>query len=349
MYKPAQVVLYLFLREFFARSEKMHLLLSTHPLPRAKAFLCGFFAAALQGEIMKPVLGIIAGSVRLDAIFDIATRSTDPVPTPFGTTSSGLKIGMINGQAVVFLSRHGPGHTIPAHAINYRANIFALKEQGVTHLVAFTAVGSMREEILPGHAVIPDQLVDHTTGRKSTFFDNEIAAHVSFAEPFCQPWCEHILDAVRNVYGYSQTHGGGTYFCMNGPQFSTRAESLAYRKIYDNLTVIGMTAAQEAKLAREAEICFAVVALPTDFCAWNTKAPHTTAAEVTRMAAAHSEQVERIIRKIAGIMNDLPLEQQCRCGCALDGAIMTAFTQQVWPETLNNYDVLLARYRGQNT
>lgn len=180
--------------------------------------------------------------------------------TPFGDPSDSFVSGDVDGVEVVFLSRHGRGHRFSPSDINYRANIYGLKKLGVTHVISVSAVGSLKEEYKPLDIVIPDQVYDRTAKRVSTFFDGGIVAHIGFADPFCKQLSSVLYDVSSTTY---HTHMGGTYLCMEGPQFSTRAESNTYRKL--GFDIIGMTALPEAKLAREAEMCFAIVATITDY------------------------------------------------------------------------------------
>ena len=187
------------------------------------------------------------------------------VSTPFGRPSDAVILGTLSGRRVAFLSRHGRGHRISPSMINYRANVYALKSLGVTRIFSVSAVGSMKERIHPGHMVLPDQFIDRTTRRLSTFFDQGLVAHVTFADPVCRVLASQLGDAARSMG--ATFHVGGTYLCIEGPQFSTKAESSLYRQW--GVDVIGMTNATEAKLAREAEICYATLALVTDYDCWH--------------------------------------------------------------------------------
>lgn len=214
-------------------------------------------------------IGIIGGSGLGDAICAEAGGKPVDVSTPFGTPSNVIVETEWQGLTVALLNRHGPGHLISPSKVPYRANIFALKKIGCTHVIASGAVGSLREEIRPKDLVIPDQIIDRTYLRKPTFFDEGLAAHVEFASPFCPVLRKHLLDCAGNVR--TKVHDGGTYVCMEGPAFSTRAESEMHRSWGGDL--IGMTVMPEAKLAREAEIAYALVALPSDYDCWR---PHPT-------------------------------------------------------------------------
>src|ERR671919_2019927 len=212
----------------------------------------------------RSIVGVIGGSglyqmKGLERIREVA------VGTPFGKPSDKFVKGILAGAEVVFLPRHGKGHRYLPTEINFRANIFGMKKLGVERIISISAVGSLREEIAPGHIVIPDQFIDRTSQRPSTFFGKGIVAHASLADPFCKDLSTRLADAATQEG--ATVHKGGTYVCMEGPQFSTRAESRLYRSW--GADVIGMTNLQEAKLAREAEICFATLALVTDYDCWH--------------------------------------------------------------------------------
>src|SRR4030095_13479237 len=212
-------------------------------------------------------IGVIGGSglYKMDGLERM--REVE-VQTPFGKPSGKLVRGRLADVEMVFLPRHGLGHRWLPTEVNFRANTFAMKKMGVERIISVSAVGSLREEIAPGHVVIPDQFIDRTTQRPSTFFGRGLVAHVSLADPFCRD-LSSVLASAANSEG-ANVHAGGTYLCMEGPQFSTRAESHLYRSW--GAHVIGMTNLQEAKLAREAEICFATLALATDYDCWNESA-----------------------------------------------------------------------------
>jgi 5'-methylthioadenosine phosphorylase len=209
-------------------------------------------------------VGIIGGSGLGDALCPAGGHEAKPADTPFGKTSSGLIETSWDGVDIVLVNRHGEGHVHPPGAVNYRANIYALKEMGVTHIIASGAVGSLREQIAPKHLVIPDQVIDKTTRRAPTFFEDDLAVHVEFSSPFCPVLRKHLLGCAEAVE--TTVHDGGTYVCMEGPAFSTRAESEMHRQWGGDL--IGMTCMPEAKLAREAEIAYALVCLPSDYDCW---------------------------------------------------------------------------------
>jgi 5'-methylthioadenosine phosphorylase len=222
----------------------------------------------------------------------------------------------LNGAEVIFLPRHGRGHRVLPTEVNFRANIFGMKKLGVERIISVSAVGSLQEEIAPGHVVIPDQFIDRTTHRPSTFFGKGIVAHVSLADPFCPVLCEALARAARE--DGAKVHPKGTYLCMEGPQFSTRAESRLYRSW--RADVIGMTNLQEAKLAREAEICFATLALATDYDCWNEAAGDVEIEHVLAVLKQNVDLAQRIIRRV---LSRLPSERSCGCANALKDAIIT--------------------------
>lgn len=262
------------------------------------------------------VLAVIGGSglYEVDGLANVTELHVD---TPYGSPSDAIIKGELGDVTMLFLPRHGRGHKVPPHAINYRANICALKLAGATHLVSVSAVGSMKEEIHPGDLVCVDQFIDLTRRRVSTFFDAGIAAHVSFSDPVC----DHLAAALASAgeRAGAKVHRGGTYVCMDGPQFSTRAESLVYRSW--GASVIGMTGMPEAKLAREAELPFATLALATDYDCW-----HTAEADVTveAVVAVLRENVSVARRAIVELAKALPNPAESRATGALKNAIMTA-------------------------
>jgi 5'-methylthioadenosine phosphorylase len=262
----------------------------------------------------RRTLAVIGGSglYELPGIEDVeAIRCR----TPFGDPSDELMRGRLGDVSVLFLPRHGRGHRQLPTEINFRANIFALKQLGAEWLVSVGAVGSLREHLAPGHVVVPDQFIDRTVARPSTFFGRGIVVHVSLADPVCAVLSAIVAESARAAGG--TVHRGGTYICMEGPQFSTRAESHLYRQW--NADVIGMTNWQEAKLAREAEICFASMALVTDYDCWSTDA-HVIIADVLRVLAANSDLARRAV---AGAAERLPEARTCPCARALEHAIIT--------------------------
>jgi 5'-methylthioadenosine phosphorylase len=263
----------------------------------------------------QQTLAVIGGS----GLYELpGIDAVEPVrlSTPFGEPSDELMRGRLGAVTVVFLPRHGRGHRLLPTEINYRANLFAMKQLGAEWLVSVGAVGSLREHLEPGHVVVPDQFVDRTVARPSTFFGQGIVAHVSLADPVC-PVLSGILESAARGAG-GTVHRGGTYLCMEGPQFSTRAESRLYRQW--GADVIGMTNWQEAKLAREAEICFASLALVTDYDCWNPAADHVVIEEVLRILSANADLARRTV---AGVAPQLPATRTCACARALATAIIT--------------------------
>jgi 5'-methylthioadenosine phosphorylase len=255
--------------------------------------------------------------------------------TPFGDPSDEFVTGRLGEVRLVFLPRHGRGHRLLPTEINFRANIHGMKQLGVERLLSIGAVGSLRKEIEPGHLVVPDQFIDRTLQRRSTFFGDGIVAHVGFADPVCAPWAQAVAAAARRAGG--TVHPGGTYVCMEGPQFSTRAESHLYRSW--GAHVIGMTNLQEAKLAREAELCFASLALITDYDCWNTEAGDVEIGEILRIL---KENAELARRTIAAVIGALP-ERTCACGEALAYAIITD-RQMIPAQRKADLQLLIGKY-----
>ena len=261
-------------------------------------------------------IGIIGGSgfYQMEGLTDIEEIE---VETPFGKPSDALILGDLDGKPVVFLPRHGVGHRLLPSDINVRANIYALKSLGVEWLISVSAVGSLRQDIEPRHFVVPDQLYDHTKDRKSTFFGDGIAAHVSLAHPF-SPQLSAFLSKAATEAG-AVVHNGGTYICMEGPAFSTQAESELYRHF--GFDIIGMTAAPEAKLAREAEICYAVLACCTDYDCWHPEHDNVTTEMILDNVRFNVEASKKIVRAAVA---KIPEEQRtCACATALQYALAT--------------------------
>ena len=260
-------------------------------------------------------IGVIGGS-GLYKMPELAGVREVEIKTPFGKTSDPLIRGRLGGVDLIFLPRHGKGHRWLPTEINFRANIFALKKLGVERIISVSAVGSLREEIAPGHLVVPDQFIDRTTQRPSTFFGRGVVAHVSLANPFCSDLSKVLVTAARQEG--AEVHSGGTYVCMEGPQFSTRAESHLYRAW--GAHVIGMTNLQEAKLAREAEICFGTLALATDYDCWNDQAGDV---EIEHVLTVLKQNVALAQRTIARASAELSEPRSCGCVSALKDAIIT--------------------------
>ena len=262
----------------------------------------------------KADIAIIGGSGIYDASMLDNVRVVD-IDTPFGKPSDSITIGEYGDRTVCFLPRHGTGHRISPSQLNSRANIFALKKLGVKRIIAASAVGSLKEELAPLDIVIPDQIYDRTKSRPSTFFEDGIVVHMGVADPFCPEVSKTIVDVARSK-GYN-VREGGTYVCMEGPQFSTRAESRVYKAL--GFDIIGMTAIPEAKLAREAEICYSMIATVTDYDVWHEE--DVTIEAVIANAMKNEAAVKDIIVECIG---KLSLEQGCMCKDALAGAITTA-------------------------
>ncbi len=239
------------------------------------------------------------------------------VSTPFGRPSDVVMLGTLSGSRVAFLSRHGRGHRINPSMINYRANVYALKSLGVTRIFSVSAVGSMKARIRPGHVVFPDQFIDRTTRRMSTFFDHGLVAHVAFADPVCRVLADQLGEAARSA-GVA-FHAGGTYLCIEGPQFSTRAESLLYRQW--GVDIIGMTNATEAKLAREAEICYATLALVTDYDCWRQSEAPVSVEAILRVMRENVAKAKTMLRDAIQRTGGA---RACPCATALRQTIVTA-------------------------
>ncbi|HEY6973308.1 MAG TPA: S-methyl-5'-thioadenosine phosphorylase [Nitrospiraceae bacterium] len=261
-------------------------------------------------------VGIIGGS-GLYEIEGLRNVTRVPVRTPFGAPSDAIMLGELDRVRVAFLSRHGRGHRISPAEINYRANIYALKSLGVRRVISVSAVGSMKESIKPGDIVLPDQFIDLTKRRASTFFEGGIVAHVGFAEPICGALSASLFEGAQSIG--ASVHRNGVYICIEGPQFSTKGESRLYRQW--GVSVIGMTNMPEAKLAREAELCYATVALVTDYDCWHeTEEPVTVEAILAtlRKNVVLAKQLLRIsVKPVAAV-------ETCGCQLALENAVVTA-------------------------
>ena len=283
------------------------------------------------------VLGVIGGSgvYQMDGVEVIREHDLD---TPFGKPSDAVIETRIGGRTVYFLPRHGRGHRFLPSEVNYRGNIYALKRLGVTHVLAVSAVGIMKEHIRPGDVVVPDQLFDRTKGiRPSTFFGEGIVGHMAFADPFCAELSSIVVKAAGSKG--ANVHQGGTYVCMEGPQFSTRAESHFYRREVD-ASVIGMTALPEAKLAREAEMCYAMMAMGTDYDCWHEAEEDVSIESVLAVLKANSEMANAAVQEVA---KQLPTESDCGCLTAAEFAIMTA-PDAIGDGAVKRLDPLYGRY-----
>ena len=260
-------------------------------------------------------IGVIGGSGLYD-MAGLTDREEVPVSTPFGEPSAPFVIGSLAGRRVAFLARHGVGHRILPSELNFRANIYALKTLGVEWIVSASAVGSLKEEYRPLDIVIPDQFLDRTRGRIGTFFGDGLVAHIPFAHPICAGFAKVAGDAC--AASGARTHIGGTYVCMEGPQFSTLAESRLYRSW--GMDVIGMTNLQEAKLAREAEMCYVTLALVTDYDCWHPDHDHVTVEMIVQNLMHNAETAQRVVK---ALVERLPADRTCGCATALASAIIT--------------------------
>ena len=254
-----------------------------------------------------------SGLYNMDGLPD---RDEIEISTPFGPPSDRIVTGTLNGVGIAFLPRHGKGHRLSPTELPARANIYALKTLGVERIISISAVGSLKESVRPLDLLVPDQLIDRTRSRKETFFGNGIVAHVGFAEPFCPALSEVLAQSARDQK--ASVHIGGTYVVMEGPQFSTRAESQLYRSW--GASVVGMTALPEAKLAREAEICYATLALVTDYDVWRLSEEQVSVELVIANLVQNTETSRKII---VDVVTKLPRERDCACESALKDAIIT--------------------------
>jgi 5'-methylthioadenosine phosphorylase len=260
-------------------------------------------------------IGIIGGSGLYD-MAELTDREERRVDTPFGEPSSPYVIGTLRGKRVAFLARHGVGHRLMPSELNFRANIYGLKLLGVEYVLSASAVGSLKEHYRPLDLVIPDQFFDRTRGRISTFFGRGLVAHVGFAHPFCARLTELAFGSAQSAG--ATVHRGGTYVCMEGPQFSTLAESNVYRSW--GMDIIGMTNLQEAKLAREAEICYATIALVTDYDCWHPDHDQVTVEMIVANLMQNAATAQQVI---ANAVSALPFDRTCECASALKHAIIT--------------------------
>jgi 5'-methylthioadenosine phosphorylase len=264
-------------------------------------------------------IGIIGGSGVYD-IEGLTNKRWERVTSPFGEVSDELLFGELNGQQMLFLPRHGRGHRIPPSEINFRANIDALKRAGATDVISVSAVGSLREHLRPGMFVIIDQFIDRTFAREKSFFGTGLVAHVSMAHPVCSRLGDHIEAAARAAG--IEVARGGTYLVMEGPQFSSLAESELYRTW--NCDVIGMTNMPEAKLAREAELCYATVAMVTDYDCWHPHHDNVTVAAIIKVLLANADNARSLVKKVAPRLHGDTTAAACSCRSALEHALITA-------------------------
>lgn len=284
----------------------------------------------------KTVVGVIGGSGLYEMEGKLENVTSIRVETPFGEPSDELIIGFLEGTKMIFLPRHGQGHRVSPSALNSRANIFAMKKLGVSRIVSVSAVGSMREDIRPGDIVVCDQFFDRTKGRPSTFFQDGIVAHVLFADPVCPVLSDCLYEAglERGV----RIHKGGTYLVMEGPQFSTRAESRVYRQW--EVDVIGMTNLPEAKLAREAEICYATLALATDYDCWHETEEDVSVEAVLEVLRKNVTAAKDILHEV---VKKIPGQRACFCARALENAVITD-PDKIPVHVKESLDLLIGKY-----
>ncbi len=286
---------------------------------------------------MTAEIGVIGGS-GLYSMPGFEAQEEVAIDTPWGAPSDAYVVGTLAGRRVAFLARHGRGHRISPSELNFRANIYGMKALGVERILSLSAVGSLKEEHRPLDFVIPDQFFDRTRGRVSTFFGEGLVAHISFADPIC-PQLAQVAEAACRTAGVNVTRGG-TYLCMEGPAFSTKAESNVYRSW--GMDVIGMTNLQEAKLAREAEICYTTIAMVTDYDCWH---PDHDAVTVDDIIAHLVKNAENAARVVAGAVASMPMERSCKCGSALAHALIT--DRKAVPEAARQkLALLVGKYLG---
>jgi 5'-methylthioadenosine phosphorylase len=280
-----------------------------------------------------PKIAVIGGS-GLYEIESLKNVREEKVTTPFGDPSDNIIIGEVGGREVAFLPRHGRGHVFTPTEVNYRANIYALKKLGVEYIISVSAVGSLKEGIKPGEFVVPDQLFDRTKNRVSTFFGESIVAHVAVADPFCKELAQDIYKATVEL-GFN-VHKGGTYVCIEGPSFSTRAESHFYRHF--GFDIIGMTAIPEAKLAREAEISYANLSLVTDYDVWHTE--DVSVETVVKTMQSNISKAKAVLEKL---LPSLDIERRCSCHSALEVAIQSD-KSKAKKETIEKLEAIVGKY-----
>lgn len=286
----------------------------------------------------KPFLAVIGGSglYQFPALKDQQEITID---TPFGEPSSPVNIGTLSGRKVAFLARHGIGHVRMPSEVNFRANIYALKAMGVKRIVSVSACGSLREDFSPGQIVIPNQLVDLTHKRPRTFFGEGVVVHIGAANPYCEELSEYVYQAVRKAGG--TTHKGGTYITIEGPRFSTKAESNLYREW--GMSVIGMTACPEAFLAREAEMCYTTMAHVTDYDVWHVSEEPVSVEMVIRVLKKNTEIAQKAIQQL---VESLPVESKCSCDSILKDAIMTK-AELIPEQTRKKVGIFIDKYLDQ--
>lgn len=285
----------------------------------------------------KPVLGVIGGS-GLYAIAGLENVEQREVETPYGDPSSAFVIGDLEGVRVAFVARHGEGHTLSPSQVPYRANIYALKSLGVKRVVSVSACGSLREDYRPGEIVVPNQLFDNTKNRANSFFDGDLVAHVGVADPFCPDLSGMLADSVEQAEG--KIHRSGAYITIEGPRFSTRAESNTFRAW--GMSIIGMTTSPEAFLAREAELCYAVMAHITDYDVWHQTEEPVSAEMVFQIVKQNTRLAQEALKVL---LRKLPGEWECACHHALENSFATSL-EEVPKKDLERLSLLVERFRS---
>jgi 5'-methylthioadenosine phosphorylase len=283
----------------------------------------------------KPTIGIIGGS-GLYAMIGLSDIRELKVKTPFGDPSDAIVLGTLEGKRVAFLARHGRGHRILPSEINFRANIYAMKDLGVERVISVSAVGSLQEDLRPGEFLVPDQFFDRTKNRISTFFGGGLVAHVTFDKPTCSQVSGILADA--SVHCGVKVHRRGTYVCIEGPQFSTLAEAHVHRQL--RFEVIGMTNVTEAKLAREAELCYATIAMITDYDCWHPEHESVTATQIIATLSQNAENAQHVLRQA---VLEMPAARNCKCGTALQHALVTDL-KLVPAATKKRLKVIIGKY-----
>jgi 5'-methylthioadenosine phosphorylase len=280
-------------------------------------------------------IGVIGGS-GLYSLPGLKNIEAVTVETPWGAPSDAYVLGTLRGKRLAFLARHGRGHRLLPSELNFRANIFGFKKLGVERIISFSAVGSLREDLAPQAFVLPDQFFDRTRGRVSTFFGNGVVVHIGFSDPICPAMLDVLEQACRAAK--VPVHRGGTYLCMEGPVFSTKAESNLYRSW--KMDIIGMTNLQEAKLAREAELCYVTVAMVTDYDCWHPQHDTVTVEQIVANLVKNSANAARVLEEA---IEGLPEDRPCGCGSALKNAILTD-PARIPAERRQELDLLIGKY-----
>jgi 5'-methylthioadenosine phosphorylase len=284
---------------------------------------------------LKAEIGIIGGS-GLYSMPGFAAQEEVAIDTPWGSPSDVYVVGTLAGKPVAFLARHGRGHRISPSELNFRANIWGMKSLGVERIISLSAVGSLKEQHRPLDFVIPDQFFDRTRHRIDTFFGNGLVAHIAFADPVCGELASVVAHACQKVGVVGKR--GGTYLCMEGPQFSTKAESNVYRGF--GMDIIGMTNLQEAKLAREAELCYVTVAMVTDYDCWHPHHDSVTVDQIIAVLVKNAENATKVVRQTVA---DMPRDRSCKCGSALAHAILTN-PKKIPPATKKKLKLIVGKY-----